>query len=297
MAGGRADAERLAIPELSSDLRSYVARMQQGQALVEQRLRAAGVAAERSITEARRGLLVAVERLDACRREEDADCSWAAAAVDTAKQHLEEMYAVARDIAELGAQYQPVTRRFSAALNTLGQQAQRELTRAGDTLDIYLGSSPGGRGATGSHAGGSPSSPTSSSASGPASSLIQPVGFPTDVVMVPLSLIDDSDSHVNGAEDFGKGYTPADLEWAHEAFVGVIVPGVAKGLSLDDFRARDQREGKMGTRSYADTYSGFFGDSKITLDASGSNFTVVNGYHRVWVARNMGLDAVPAKVA
>ena len=114
--------------------------------------------------------------------------------------------------------------------------------------------------------------------------------------MVPLALIDDSDSRVRGAQDFGKGYSPADLEWAHEAFVNVIVPGLAQGLSLDDFRARDQRENRMGTRSYADTYSGFFGDSRITLNANGSGFTVANGYHRLWTARAMGLDAIPAKV-
>jgi len=116
--------------------------------------------------------------------------------------------------------------------------------------------------------------------------------------MVPLSLIDDSDSGVTGSADFGKGYSPADLEWAHEAFVSVVMPGVASGATLDDFRARDQREGRMGTRSYADTYSGFFDrNHAIALDASGSNYTVANGYHRIWVARGMGLDAVPARVS
>lgn len=294
MAGGRADAERLAIPELSSDIRAYVARMEQGQAQVEQRLSAAEAAAQRAIAQARRALLVAMESLKACRQQEDADCSWAAAAVDRAKAHLEAMYAVARDIAALRAQHQPVARRFGTALDTLGQQVQRELTRAGDTLDVYLGESAGGRGTSASGVGGGLGASSSPSSGPPVS---QPSGFPSDVVMVPLSLIDDSDSGVTGAADFWKGYSPADLEWAHEAFISVVMPGVASGATLDDFRARDQCEGRMGARSYADTYSGFFGDSKITLDPQGSTFTVANGYHRIWVARSMGLDAVPAKVS
>lgn len=294
MAGSSADAERLAIPELSSDLRTYVARMQQGQALVEQRLRTAETAAQRAINEARRELSRKIERLEVCRKQEHADCSWHAAAVDRARLHLEAMYAVARDIADLRAQHQPVARRFSTALETLGSQVQRELTRAGDTLDVYLGSSGGGRGASDSAGGpallGAPST-------GSTSPLRQPAGFPDDIVMVPLSLIDDSDSNVHSAGDFGKGFTPADLEWAHEAFISVIMPGIARGSTLVDFRERDQREGRTGTRSYADTYSGFFGDTKIMLDANGPNFTVANGYHRIWVARSIGLDAIPAKVS
>lgn len=290
MAGGRADAERLAIPELGSDLRAYVARMRQGQALVEQRLGAAEAVARDAINKARGELSVEMGKLEQCRRQEEADCSWAAAAVHRAKLQLEATYAVARDLSALRAQHQPAARRFGAALETLTEQVQRELTRAGNTLDAYLGPSAGGAGG----AGGGGGAGAASAAGAP--SLSRPAGFPADVVLVPLSLIDDSDSGVNGAGDFTKGYSPADLEWAHEAFLSVVMPGVAGGATLDDFRARDQREGRVGARSYADTYSGFFGDSKITLDSRGSTFTVANGYHRIWVARNMGLDAVPAKV-
>jgi len=292
VAGGRADAERLAITELSSALRAYVARMRQGQALVELRGGVAEAAAQRAVNEARRELAVAMERLEACRQQEDASCSWAAAAVDRAKRHLEAMYAVARDLADLWAQYRPIAGRFSTALETLGQQVQRELTRAGDTLDVYLGSTAGGRRTSGSSASGRLTGDPSA-----ASALSQPPGFPADIVMVPLALIDSADIPVHGPADFQKGYSPADIEWAHEAFISVIMPGGAKGLTLDDFRARDQREGRTGTRSYADTYSGFFGNDAIKLDPKGQMFDAGNGHHRLWVARQMGLDSVPAKVS
>lgn len=293
MAGGRADAERLAIPVLSADLRSYGARMQQAQTLVAERFAVAEASAQRAVDDARRRLSSASERLAASRRQDDDDRDFQASEVERAKRHLEAMYAVARDIAVLRTQHQHVARRFATALDTLSQQVQRELSRAGEALDTYLGQSASGPGTSGGAGGDS----RAAAAGAPAAPVLdQPAGFPAGVVMVPLALIDDSDSGVHGAQDFGKGYSPADLEWAHEAFANVIVPGLARGLGIDDFRALDERENRMGTRSYADTYSGFFGDSRITLNADGASFRVANGYHRIWTARAMGLDAIPAKV-
>lgn len=290
----RADVDRLAVLELSSALRTYVARMHQSQALVERRLAAAEAAADQATTEARRGLSKAMERLDECRRQDNADLSGCAAAFDRAKVHLESMYSVARDIARLRAQHGPIARRFNTMLEALAQQAQRELMRAGDTLDTYLGTSTGRSGHSGADSGGPSRDPR-----GPrvGSSLYQPVGFPPGIVMVPLSLIDESESTVHGPSDFRKGVSPADLEWALEKFFSVIVPGVADGATIDDFRVRDQREGRIGTRSYADTYDCFFGGDKILLEPNGATFRVLNGNHRIWVAKNMGLDAAPAEVS
>lgn len=295
MTEGRADAERLAIPQMSADLRSYVARMKHGQDLVSQRLRQAEETTQRAIDEARRRLVAATEKLESTRQEGVGLADWAVGEVNSAHRHLEAMYVVAREVAELSSKHRPVARRFSSALDTLDEQVQRELTRAGDTLDVYLGSHGGRPRSLGTAEMGALTSKTASPS--PAPTLHQPAGFPADVVMVPLSHINDSDSVVHGPGDFGKGYTAADLEWAHEAFISVIMPGVAKGLSKEDFRLRDQREGRVGARSFADTYAGFFEDSKIRLEISGGHFAVSNGYHRIWVARHMGLDAVPAKVS
>ena len=118
-------------------------------------------------------------------------------------------------------------------------------------------------------------------------------GLPADFLMVKLSAIDDSDSKIVGAQDFGKGYSPDDLKWAHDAFIDVVLPTLSQGGTIDDLRARDMAEQRMGVRSYADTYYGFLGDSAIKVNHNG---TVANGYHRVWVARQMGLDSVPVKI-
>lgn len=118
-------------------------------------------------------------------------------------------------------------------------------------------------------------------------------GLPANFMMVPLSAIDDSDSKIVDASDFGKGYSPQDLRWAHNAFIDVVLPTLSHGGSIDELRARDAAEGRAGVRSYADTYSGFLGDSAIRING---DMTVSNGYHRIWVAKRMGLDSVPVRI-
>lgn len=116
------------------------------------------------------------------------------------------------------------------------------------------------------------------------------------VKLVPLSEIDTSDRAI-GPEDFEKGYSPADLTWAYHALNEVVLPAVDRGESIDYFQNRDAAEGLSGTRSYTDTYLGFLGhDNAIRLNRAGNTYQVANGYHRIWVARRMGLDAVPARV-
>jgi hypothetical protein len=113
---------------------------------------------------------------------------------------------------------------------------------------------------------------------------------------VPLSTIDTSDRQISPS-DFGKGYSPSDLEWAFKALNEVVLPAVADGEGPDYFQRRDEEEGLVGTRSYSDTFSGFLGgDDVIRLNWVGDRYEVANGYHRIWVANQMGLDSVPARV-
>lgn len=116
------------------------------------------------------------------------------------------------------------------------------------------------------------------------------------VTFVPLSQIDTSDRSI-GSEDFGKGYSPADLTWAYHALHEVVLPAVDRGDGVDYLQKRDASEGLSGTRSYTDTYLGFLGpDNAIRLNRAGDRYQVANGYHRIWVARSMGLDSIPARV-
>jgi hypothetical protein len=121
-----------------------------------------------------------------------------------------------------------------------------------------------------------------------------------DVHVVPLDLVDMDTCDISGPQDFGKGYTPEDLAWAFQALDDVVLPGLADGLTADDFRELDRRERRQGTRSYSDTLSNFLtADSsepiRLSMQDNGL-FNIENGRHRVWVAQQLGRTTIPARV-
>ena len=115
---------------------------------------------------------------------------------------------------------------------------------------------------------------------------------------MPLDLINTSDSSVIGAGNFTKGYSPEDLAWAHTALHEQVLPAMRAGKGVDYFRTKDAEASRYGSRSLSDTYSGFFGDSAIKLEPGGADgkHKVSNGYHRVWVAQQMGLSHVVVRL-
>ena len=118
--------------------------------------------------------------------------------------------------------------------------------------------------------------------------------MPAGFVMVPVADIDSCDRQI-GRGEFGKGYSPEDLTWAFTALDEVVLPAMAAGHGQDYFAERDRAEGRTGTRSYSDTYSGFFSKDhaiKFERRAEGK-IGLGNGYHRVWVARQLGIREVP----
>lgn len=121
-------------------------------------------------------------------------------------------------------------------------------------------------------------------------------GLPDGFALVQIEAINTSENPVTGRSDFKKGFSPEDLAWAHEALLDVVLPSLAAGKGIEYLRERDQAEGRIGTRSYADTYSGFFGDASIKLEWTGGSFNVTNGRHRIWVAQEIGVDTIVAKV-
>lgn len=169
------------------------------------------------------------------------------------------------------------------------EQALEAFSQRGDAFATRLASG----GVTSTNASAKPDSGSDNSAA----SEFRPPGMPLEFAMIPLSQIDDSDRAITEA-DFAKGYTPDDLAWAHQAFIDMILPGIARGMGRDDFAELDADLGLVGTRSYADTYLGFMGPDQgnvIKLARGGAGkFKLQNGYHRVWVARRLGLTHVPA---
>jgi len=294
MGSGRAEVERLSIPELNAEIRAYAARTRDAQTAIEHAFARAAAAADAAVKDARGELASASRRPSTpngieCHAPINIESH--IAAMEKARVNARSMEVVAAEICRLEAAHRVAARRYSTAVEVLGQAAQRELRRAEDSLDAYLG---GPRGSVAADAAGMVAARLGGREA--ATTVSRSPGLPSDVYLVPLALIDDADTPVRSPADFHKGYTAADLEWAHEAFASVVLPGIASGRTLEDFRARDICEGRVGVRSYSDTYSGFLGDSAIKLERHNDQFAVKNGYHRVWIARQMGLECVPARI-
>lgn len=197
---------------------------------------------------------------------------------------------VLRILGQLPTTNPPSSRALREALYT----AQRALAQAGTVLHDF--NSTTARFADGLAQGGGTGAGGAGSRHVGTERNTEGAALPGGVSMVALSDIDDSDRSLSEA-NFTKGHSPDDLAWAHEAFREVVLPGVRAGKTIDDFRDLDATRGLMGTRSYASTYSGFFGDDDaIRLEAlPGGGYHPENGYHRLWVARRLGLTHIPAR--
>ncbi|WP_326953455.1 hypothetical protein [Amycolatopsis sp. NBC_01286] len=128
------------------------------------------------------------------------------------------------------------------------------------------------------------------------SPLPQPIG-PGPQALVLLDLIDDSDSPVFGAADFLK----VEMRVMRAGLMRLeteVLPAVRAGARLEDMRELDTRSGLTGSpASHVTVYESFFGDTSVKLSRGrDGRYTVRNGYHRIWLARQAGIDSLPADV-
>jgi hypothetical protein len=112
---------------------------------------------------------------------------------------------------------------------------------------------------------------------------------------VPLDTIDISDSPVEGEEDFRK-VSHDDMVEGFSKLEKVVRPAVEQGADGDTFYQMDQVQGLDYEHGYQRIYDSFYGTDAIRLNRDGERTTVVNGYHRLQVARELGIKTVPARV-
>lgn len=198
--------------------------------------------------------------------------------------------------------YHANSQRFTQALDLLRQYAGPELMRLADQLDIYL--IPSDETVfSGRVDGGPPKIEASHNQANCKMTTIThllasaPPGFPENYTMLPLSVIPTEQIDEIKQRGFTKGYTEKDMEWAFNALHSVVLPALARGKDLDYFQLRDQQHGLYGTRSYTSTYLGFFrDDNAVAATSEGSTWSLINGRHRAYVARELGLSAIPVRL-
>jgi len=117
----------------------------------------------------------------------------------------------------------------------------------------------------------------------------------TGIQMVSLDQVDLSDSPVADVGDFHK-VTAQEMQEGLRKLQDVVAPAVAQGADGDYFSRLDVAQGLDYAHGYRRIYDAFYGQDCIRLDKVGDRYLVVNGYHRLFVARQLGIQSLPARV-
>jgi hypothetical protein len=252
-----------------------------------------------AVSDAERGLGDAQRALSSCQAADPpCDCSGPAAEVAAATRRLDKARTRLSDIRRAVSQMRAAQDEFRSAVraaesffNGHARSGLREASALAGTLDEYTSNADGRVDAAGNGSGGGQGV---DGAAGEAGAPIDGTGCE----LVELGLIDDSDSPVSGPDSFRESFSYGDALWATEEMEDRMLPAVRAGHGRDYFTERDRAEGRRGDRSYARLYDTWFGDDhaiKLSRNADGL-FGVANGYHRLYVARQLDLPAVPARV-
>ena len=104
-----------------------------------------------------------------------------------------------------------------------------------------------------------------------------------------------ADNPITGT--FGRGgLTRADYRWAVSTWDELVRPGLDRGMTRDDFAARDAASGAPPLRRTADVYDMFLGGDPIRVERrSDGSIAVINGRHRLRIAGELGITRLPAR--
>lgn len=120
--------------------------------------------------------------------------------------------------------------------------------------------------------------------------------------LTEVALKDINESDIRSVADFHNPEKHAAL--TREAIMlKQMQPSLAGGTDVELFHGWDQAN-QIGhyspagyIRGYADVYHSYYGDEAIALEAKADGrYNVINGRHRLAVAREVGLSKVPARM-
>ncbi len=115
-----------------------------------------------------------------------------------------------------------------------------------------------------------------------------------EIRTVLIDQIDLSDSPVRNAADFRKVSHEEMVEGLRK--LQQVQHWIEQGATDQMLRDIDAQQGLSGARGYHNIYQVFYGDSAIVLEKVGDGYGVINGYHRLAVANELGLTTIPARV-
>lgn len=115
------------------------------------------------------------------------------------------------------------------------------------------------------------------------------------IVDVSLKNIDTRDTPVNNSSDFRK-VSKNEMIGGLIKLVNEIEPAIKEGADSDDFSQLDAKLGLDYQNGYRRIYDAFYGNEPIRLEKDGDTYSVINGYHRIEAAKELGIDTLPASV-
>lgn len=244
-----------------------------------------------SVVSLRRGAVDRCQRaLETCEAAEGRECSREWSELADARRQLSDATSAVKLIRSAIVDFESSSLAVVNRISRIQFEGQRYLAFK---LDKVLAVNTGGA----SSSGGTSARSVGAGSVAPAGGSTSAPGLPSGFLMVPVSEIDQSENPVTGPQDFGKGYSIEDLDYAFDLLEGQILPSLAGGSTADSFRAIDKLNGSFGTRSLSDTYSGFFGGDAIRLERRvDGTYGILNGRHRVFVAGQYGRQYVPARI-
>lgn len=112
---------------------------------------------------------------------------------------------------------------------------------------------------------------------------------------VPVDKIDVSASYVKNETDFKK-VSHQDMAKGMQTLQNEVRPAVDQGADGDYFYRLDQQRGLDYAHGSQRVYEAFYGQEPIRLEKIGDRYSVTNGYHRLFVAKELGIETIPASV-
>lgn len=99
---------------------------------------------------------------------------------------------------------------------------------------------------------------------------------------------------ITGPEDFKKVSVEEMEAGMHR--LQEMLPSIenGEGATGDYWSQKDQAEALEYKDGYRRVYDAFFGDDRIRLSKTGDTYDVINGRHRIWLAKRMGWSSIPA---
>lgn len=227
--------------------------------------------------------------------------------VEEARYELENVEHHMRNVEGAVSTYQSHANRLKGALNKELIQGTTRLGNSQGILNAYTGGAIGGGiGTTVSSGSGDSGNFGGSTLPNQVQDMVQsiPAFIPsagkignTGMQMVPVTDIDLSDSYVKGPNDFKKGVSLDQMKEGLLKLQSVVLPALARGENRDFIAELDAAQGLENADTYSNIYDVYFRPEVcIHLERSDGKLRVINGFHRLLAAQQMGLTHIPAMI-